>query len=148
MRSTHWVIAIGAAALLACAKQPETAKPAAADSTGKAPGMAMSMPMQGVTMLPAMRAHCDSLAAMPAEQIAKEMSAHADLAARMMDAMGADMRSMNMQPDAAWTALTDSVRRDLAEFPGLTGSPLKSRMQAHIGRVRRLMDMHEKMIKM
>ena len=146
MRSAHWLMASIVGALLACAKQPEPAKSVTADSQGKASGMAMSMP--SITMMPMMRAHCDSLAGMAPEQLAKELGTHADLAAWMMDAMGADMRSMKMQPDAAWTALTDSVRRDLAELPGLSGNPLKSRMQAHIGRMRRMMDMHVQMTKM
>ncbi|MGH2604376.1 MAG: hypothetical protein ACRDJ9_33930 [Dehalococcoidia bacterium] len=35
----------------------------------------------------------------------------------MLDAMGSDMRMMGMTPDPAWTALTDSIKRDLADVP-------------------------------
>jgi hypothetical protein len=62
--------------------------------------------------------------------------------------MGADMRGMNMQPDSAWTALADSLRQDMAELPALSGEPLKSRMEAHIARMRRMMTMHQGMMRM
>lgn len=41
---------------------------------------------------------------------------HADqsMASQMIDAMGADMMTMHTAPDGAWSALSDSVRRDLA----------------------------------
>ena len=51
------------------------------------------------------------------------MTTHQDLASRMMDAMGADM-------------------------PGLATGPLTTRMQAHIARMRRMMAIHEGMMKM
>lgn len=70
------------------------------------------------------------------------------MASRMIDAMGADMRGMNMTPDAAWTALSDSLRRDLADLPGLSGEQLGSRMQAHIQQMRRMMALHKEMMKM
>ncbi|MDZ4862259.1 MAG: hypothetical protein SGJ01_02340 [Gemmatimonadota bacterium] len=76
------------------------------------------------------------------------IAAHQDMASRMMDAMGADMRGMNMTPDSAWAALTDSVRQDLADLPGLSAGALTSRMPAHIGRMRRMMALHEGMMKM
>jgi hypothetical protein len=130
----------------ACGKKPESAQPAAGDSTGAMGGMQMTM--QGVEMIPHMRAHLDSLGAMPPAGMVAAMAAHQDLASRMMDAMGADMRGMNMQPDAAWTALGDSLRQDLAELSGLAGEALKTRMQAHIGRMQRILVMHEGMMKM
>ena len=66
----------------------------------------------------------------------------------MMDAMGADMRGMNMKPDSAWGALGDSLRQDLAELPGLSGASLKTRVQAHIGRMQRMLATHEGMMRM
>lgn len=62
--------------------------------------------------------------------------------------MGADMRGMNMTPDSAWAALSDSLRQDLADLPSLSGGALKSRMQAHVGRMQRMLAMHEGMMKM
>jgi len=108
----------------------------------------MQMAMQGVDMIPAMRAHLDSLAGATPAQMLAMMAAHQDLASRMMDAMGADMRGMHMAPDAAWAALGDSLRQDLADLPGLSGAVLQGRMQSHIGRMGRMLAMHEGMMQM
>jgi hypothetical protein len=133
-------LAIGISA--ACGTKPEAPPPA--DSAGAMAGMAM----QGMQMMPGMQAHLDSMAVMTPERMAGMMAAHQDQASRMMDAMGADMRGMNMQPDSVWTAVSDSLRRDLAELPGLSGGPLGLRMEAHIARMRRMMAMHQGMMKM
>jgi hypothetical protein len=63
-----------------------------------------------------------------------------------MDGMGADMRGMRMSGTPEWTALTDSVKQDLAELPNLKGQALSTRMRAHADRVRRLIELHEKMM--
>ena len=146
MRAFRGGLTIAMVTLAACGKKPEVAQAPAADSAGTMGGMQMSM--QGMTMMPLMRAHLDSLGAMQPAGMVAAMSTHQDLASRMMDAMGADMRGMNMTPDGAWGALTDSLRQDLAELPGLSGAALTSRMQAHIGRMRRTMTLHEGMMKM
>lgn len=141
-----WTVAVlGLLATTACGKKPDAAQ-ASADTAGTMGGMQMTM--QGIEMMPMMRAHMDSLGTMPPAGMAAAMAAHQDLASRMMDAMGADMRGMNMQPDAAWTALGDSLRQDLANLPGLSGEALKNRVQAHIGRMQRMLAMHEGMMKM
>ena len=64
----------------------------------------------------------------------------------MLDAMGSDMTMMNMRPDSAWTALTDSVKRDLADLPWLSGRALETRLTAHADRMRRLLTMHRAMM--
>ena len=146
MRSAPWVLILTVFTAAGCSKKPDAA-PAQSDSAvNTTSGMQMSM--QGMQMMPGMRAHLDSLAVMTADQMAANMAAHADLASRTMDAMGADMRGMNMTPDSAWTALSDSLRQDLAELPALSGNQLKDRMQAHAARMRRMMMMHEGMMKM
>lgn len=68
------------------------------------------------------------------------------LASRMLDAMGADIMGMGMKGDSAWTALTDSVRRDLAEVPSLSGRAFETRSKVYIDRMRRLLGMHETMM--
>lgn len=146
MRYSIGVLLGAALALGACGKTPEVARAAATDTSSRMTGMQMGM--AGKDLLPVMQHHLDSLAAMSPAQIAEAMTAHQDLASRLMDGMGADMLSMSMAPDSAWTALSDSVRRDLADLPSQSGDGLKSRMTAHIGRLRRLMTMHEAMVKM
>jgi hypothetical protein len=75
------------------------------------------------------------------------MAAHERMMSQMMDRMGADMRGMNMRSDVKWDALTDSVKTDLADLPSLKSTELLARMKAHSGRVQRLIDMHEGMMK-
>ena len=146
MRHATGLLLIAAFALGACSKKPEAARAGGADT---ATGMAgMQVGMAGKDLIPVMQHHLDSLGAMSPAQMAEAMTAHQDLASRLMDGMGADMRSMSMPPDSAWTALSDSVRRDLADLPALSGDVLKNRVTAHIGRMRRLMAMHETMVKM
>jgi hypothetical protein len=148
MRTTNWVLILAAFTTAGCGKKPDATPASQKDSA--APGTMAGMPMEkrGMEMLPTMRAHLDSLAGMSSSQMAAAMPAHEDLASRTMDAMGADMRGMNITPDSVWTALSDSLRQDLAELPSLSGNQLTDRMQAHIGRMRRMMVMHEGMMKM
>ncbi len=114
--------------------------------SGKGMG-GMRMPMQGMEMMSMMRAHMDSVAHMSPEQMRAMMPQHEAMMSRMMDAMGSDMRGMRMEGDAAWNALADSVKRDLADLPSLEGKALAERMKAHAGRVTRLMATHKQMMK-
>ncbi len=147
MRAIHIALTIAVVTSAGCKKKPEAA-PAVAVDTAKAATGSMAMSMVGMSLMPAVRAHLDSLGQAVPAQMAAMMAGHLDLMSRMMDAMGKDMRGMNMTPDAAWTALSDSVRQDLADLPGLSGAGLKTRMGAHEERVRRLLARHEAMMKM
>jgi hypothetical protein len=110
-------------------------------------GMGMSsMQMESMRMMPQMRAHMDSMMQMSPEQMQAMMARHQTVMSQMMDRMGADMRGMNMADPPEWSALTDSVKRDLADLPNLKGQELSTRMRAHANRVRRLIGMHEEMI--
>lgn len=144
MQTNHAVALIVVLTLVGCGPKPDTR--AAADTAGPMAGMPMGM--AGMEMMPTMRAHLDSLGELTPAEIQARMAAHQDLAARMMDAMGADMRGMGMQPDSAWAALGDSLRQDLAEMPGLTGDALGDRVRAHVGRMRRMLARHEGMMRM
>jgi hypothetical protein len=103
--------------------------------------------MLGIDLMTAMRSQMDSIAAMSPVQMQARMAAHRALSSQMMDAMGADIRSRHMTPGAGWTALSDSVRQDLAELPALSGAALQTRMRAHLDRMRRLMGQHESMMR-
>lgn len=147
IKRTRAVTILALAVLAAgCGRREHAGQAMTGDSGGAMAGMPMRMP--GIEMLPAMRAHLDSLTPMAPDAMGARMSAHLDLASRLMDAMGADMRGMGMMPDSAWVALGDSLRRDLADLPGLSGAALGQRMQAHAGRMRRLMARHEGMMRM
>lgn len=103
--------------------------------------------MRGLGMMTAMRSQMSSIAPMSPAQMQGIMAAHRTLSSQMMDAMGADMRSRHMTPGAGWSALSDSVRQDLAELPALSGTALQTRMRAHLDRMRRLMEQHESMMR-
>lgn len=120
-------------------------KAPAPEQGGQMAGM-QGMSMRSDSMTAMMRAHLDSLAALPPQFAAGMMATHGALASQMLDAMGSDMRMMNMQPDSEWTALADSVKRDLAELPSRSGRALETRLAAHIGRMLRLLDMHRAMM--
>lgn len=149
MRPTLWILSLGALALAACGGKKDAESATAGGDQRPMAGMdSMQMgEMRNMQMLTGMRAHMDSMQQMSPEQMRATMAAHDGRMSRMLDAMGAEMRSMNMAGDSAWTALTDSVKRDLAELPGLQGQELTARMRAHAERVRRLMQLHEGMMK-
>jgi len=134
----------GLAAILmiaACGKQER-----APEQSGQMSGM-QGMSMRGDSLMPMMRAHLDSLAATPPQFVGGMVARHEELASQLLDAMGADMTTMGMKADSAWKALADSVKRDLSDLPTLSGQRLGSRVPAHVDRMRRLMTMHQGMMR-
>ncbi len=148
MTTSRWLLLIGLAGAGACGKgAPDTGKASGAPQMGAMPMGNMAIDMKSMPMMGMMQAHMDSMARMPPEQMRAMMAAHQGMASQMLDAMGADMMAMHMAPDSAWSAVSDSVRRDLADLPGLSGQALKARMEAHAERMRRFMAMHQAMMK-
>jgi len=151
MGTSHWALLVGALTVGGCKGGGDRAE-RAADSAGMmghmdSGGMEMGdMDMQGMQMMAGMSAHMDSMMRMSPQQMQARMAAHQEMMSRMMDGMGADMRGMKMSGSPEWNALTDSVKQDLAELTTLEGQALSARMRAHGERVRRLMEMHEKMM--
>jgi len=136
-----------AAVLVAACGKKESAPRQAMPGMGNMPGMSgMGMGMRSDSLMPMMRAHLDSVEARSPQIGAGMLSMHEAMASRMLDAMGADMTAMGMKPDPAWTALTDSIKQDLADLPAVSGRALDARLKAHIVRMRRLMAMHESMM--
>lgn len=148
MRYAQWVLAAAGMLLAGCGDKARTDQASGGTKADSMVGVEMGKHgrMRSMEMMPGMRAHMDSMAQASPEQMKLMMKMHEEMGSRTLDAMGADMRSMNMTTDAAWTALSDSIRNDLAELPGLSGSALKQRMQGHVTRVERLMDRHEEMM--
>jgi hypothetical protein len=160
MEPRHWAIMMGALVLAGCGKASERAA-TTQDTGGMAGHMDSGMGMghmdsgamkmggmrtEGMQMMPQMQAHMDSMMRMSSQQMQAMMAMHDRMMSQMMDRMGADMRGMNMPASPEWTALTDSVKQDLAELPSLKGQALSARMRAHADRVKRLLAMHEKMM--
>lgn len=145
MTTLRLVAVVTALALVGC-REKRTEQESAMPGMRGMPGMP-GMMMRSDSLLPMMRAHLDSLAAMPPQFMAGMLPAHEAMASQMLDAMGSDMTMMGMRPDPAWTALVDSVKRDLADLPSLSGPALEARVHAHVVRMRRLLDMHGRMMK-
>ena len=151
MSLSRWAVVLASLTAAGCGRETERPEVRAdtaemmeqADSAG---GGMDAMRMQGSMML-GMRAHMDSMMGMSPDRMSGMMAAHERMMSQMMDRMGADMRGMNMRSDVKWDALTDSVKTDLADLPSLKGPELLARMKAHSGRVQRLIDMHEGMMK-
>jgi hypothetical protein len=152
MKAMHLLVAT-VLLLVACSGKSDKADQAPAAEQGMS-GMSMdsmqmdrSMGMGGMKMMPMMRAHMDSIAGMSPAQMTRTMARHQRMMSQMMDQMGGDMRQMKMAGSAEWNALTDSVKADLADLPGLQGQELAQTMRAHANRVRRLIASHEQMLK-
>jgi hypothetical protein len=148
MKALHMMVIAALWASTACNKPKEEA---AADAHA---GMTMdSGRMEGMSgmgksgMMPMMQAHTDSMMRMNPEQMSGMMASHERMMSKMMDQMGTEMRQMKMSGTPEWSALTDSVKQDLAELPSLKGQALSVRMRAHAGRVQRLMKAHQQMMK-
>jgi hypothetical protein len=144
MRILYVAPAVLFVALTACERKPEATQvppPAATGMMGGGP----QMTMQGTQEMAMMGAQLDSLGAMTPAQMIAMMPAHQALTTQMMSSMGSVMQGMNMQLDSGWGALSDSVKQDLTAMPGLSDGALQSRMQSHIGRMRRMMTMYQGM---
>jgi len=143
MRTFRFLAVVAAVALMGCGKKEE--QPPLGGMQGM-PGMTGMSGTKSDSLMPMMRADLDSVARTSPHVGQGPVSSHETMASQMLDAMGSDMTMMHMKPDAAWTALTDSVKRDLAELPSLSGPPLEMRLKAHVARMRRLLDMHQHMM--
>jgi hypothetical protein len=148
MKALQLAVIVGLLASAACDKPKEEQ---AADSHS---GMPMdSGEMRGMSgmgnsgMMTMMQTHTDSMMRMNPEQMSGMMASHERMMSQMMDQMGSDMRQMKMSETPEWSALTDSVKQDLADLPSLSGQALSTRMRAHAGRVQRLITAHDGMMK-
>lgn len=113
-------------------------------SSGGMPGMRAGQMSAG--MMDSMQTRMRMMEGVSPEQMTAMLPAHRQMVANMLSQLNRDMRKMNMQPDAKWTALTDSVRQDLVRMPEMSGSELRSFVPAHRARVMRLMQMHRSMM--
>jgi hypothetical protein len=146
---SHWLLVLGGLALAGCGGGADRA---GRSDTGGMMGRMDSggiggMDMRGMQMMRQMRAHMDSMGRMSPGQMQAMMASHQAMMSQMMDRMGSDMRQMKMSETPEWSALTDSVKQDLAELPSLKGQALSGRIRAHADRVRRLISAHEQMMK-
>lgn len=141
------VLVVSTLIALACAKgadRPDTTA-AKSDTAGMA-GMSMPGMMSPATM-DSMAAHLRAMDTASAGSMQAMLPMHRQMVANMLSQMNSDMRSMNMNADARWTALMDSVRQDLVLMPEMNAQQLKAFGSPHRGRLARLMESHRDMMK-
>ena len=101
-------------------------------------GMGM-MPGGGWATMPGGCGMIDSAGQLSAQRRQQMWTMHSQMSSQMMTAMMANMRARGVTPSPQWMALRDSVTHDMADLPKLQGDTLRSRMQAHMDRMHRLM---------
>jgi hypothetical protein len=148
MKALQLTVIVGLVASAACNKPKDT--PAVDSHSGMTMDSGAMRGMSGMGssgMMSRMQAHTDSMMRMSPDQMSAMMPTHERMMSQMMDQIGGEMRQMKMAETPEWSALTDSVKQDLAELPSLKGQALSARMQAHAGRMQRLIAAHEGMMK-
>ncbi len=136
-----------ALSLAACGRSREMADDSAAAraDTGMLAGMP-GMAMGDTSMMNQMQSHLRMMEGVSADSMMKMLPMHRMTLANMISQFNADMRAMNMQPDARWQATVDSLRYDLTRMPELSANEIGQMMRGHHTRVTRLMDMHRAMM--
>ena len=150
------VPALAAVLLLgACANEDESGVADDAARSGEASmdmdGMRNMEGMAGMEdgtagMMADMHAHMQMMSAMSGDSMHAMLSTHRQMMANMIAQMNREMRDMNMQADAAWSATMDSLRSDLATMAAMDPAELQALMPGHHRRAMRLMDMHREMM--
>lgn len=123
-----------------------------ADSAGGMQGMAGMQGMSGMSgmgggNMSEMHSHMTMMEKVSPDSLKTMLPAHRQMVGNMLAQAGAEMRKMNMQSDAAFSALSDSLRQDLVRLPDLTGAELSRSFAEHHGRMMRYMKAHEEMMK-
>ena len=139
---------VALALVVACGRAADRADTAAAASdTGTNAGMTGMGGMMSGAMMDSMAAHMRGVDTVSAANLQAMVPMHRQMAANMIAQMNSEMRGMNMQADAGWMALMDSVRQDLVRLPELNAQQVKTFMPDHHGRLMRLMQRHRDMMK-
>jgi len=145
LASVAWLAACGGSAP---AKNPgdEARAPDAMPGMASMEGMTGGGDPPATGFRDAMRQHLDSLVRLEPNRLVFVRAGHDSLARGALERMDREMATMNMAASGLWQALADSVRRDLSALNALAGEAFVLRMRAHAGRLRRLIDMHQRMM--
>jgi hypothetical protein len=152
----HSVMVLAVAGLVAACAGGDTEQDAGAEAdTSQAAadtGMQGMPGMRGIEagrmteMLTQMQSHMQMMQNMNADSMQSMLPEHRQMAANMLAQMDREMREMNMVGDTAWRATADSLRKDLARMPEMSGQELQTIMPGHQQRIMRLMEMHRRMM--
>jgi hypothetical protein len=105
-----------------------------------------SMTMKAEAMLPAVRAHLDSLGSATPAMHDAAMVAHDSVMRGVLRAMRGDLMHMGMHSDSAYEALADSVVKDQAELSAAPAARQPELLRLHLDRVRRLLSVYDVMV--
>ncbi|MEO7476739.1 MAG: hypothetical protein ABIY46_15540 [Gemmatimonadales bacterium] len=128
--------------LLACGGRETRAPDTQSDSATMTVPAGSAGQLSAMPMLPAFRAHLDSVAAQPA-MLKSTMSEHQTEVRAVVDAMRADMTGSGMHSDAAYEALADSVVAGSAAIGKATGGEFTRLVEKHLDQTRRLASVYE-----
>lgn len=100
------------------------------------------MKLEAMAMLPAMRAHLDSLARNPS-MMSSAGSRYEAETRHVVEAMHTDMTRLGMHSDPAYEALADSVVAGSAALSTAGGAELQRLVTRHVDQLRRLSAVYE-----
>jgi len=103
------------------------------------------MELQASSMLPAMRAHLDSMES-GGRLTPASMPQHRLQVRNFVRATETDMQRLGMHSDPAYEALADSVLKGLERLAGAGSSGVERLAAEHLDRVRRLASVYEHMV--
>ena len=128
--------------LTSCGGKAAERPAAAGDSAPMAPATTAGMKLEAMAMLPAMRAHLDSLARNP-NMVRRPGSPPEAMTVRLVNAMQADMGRLGMHSDPAYEALADSVVAGSVALSSARGAKLDRLVARHVDQLRRLSAVYE-----
>ena len=97
-------------------------------------------------MMGAMHTHMEMMGGMSGDSMRTMLPTHRQMMANMIAQMNREMSDMDMPADAAWSAVMDSLRTDLATMADMDAAELRALMPDHHRRAMRMMDMHREMM--
>ena len=130
-------------ALIACtgkAGAPAAGVSAGTDSKTSSPHVAIEL--KAMPMLPAFRAHLDTLERAP-KMAPGGISQHMSEVKHLVDAMDSDLIALLMPVDAAYEALADSVVKGSEQLGSAAGADFKRRLAQHMDQLHRLTATYE-----
>jgi hypothetical protein len=126
---------------------PATATSSDSAGMGSMPGMPSNGASSTATMIAEMKENLSEIEKVGPDSLEIVVAKHRAMAAALLSEMNREMAAMQMQGDARWSAIADSVRQDLILLPETKAAALRALVDAHKTRMLRMMQMHEEMMK-
>ena len=131
--------------IVACAGDRAEQRADTTPAGDTAAGMA-GMAMGDTAMMADMQRHMRMMEGISADSMSSMLPMHRQMLGNMLASFDRDMRQMKMPADAAWNALTDSLRQDNTRLADMSGTQLTGFMPQHHARITRMIEMHRTMM--